>query len=102
MRRRLRQALVNDRLALMADIGREWNALLRLAGELRHNDTEKFVLVLEEIRRLREATIRALRDLRRYRAVPDDAPQVCRCSSIELSLPAFLVSQLVDVPIRQE
>jgi hypothetical protein len=98
-RRRVRRALVSDRLRLIGRLGGELTELLRLAGSLRRQDIGRFGRVVREIRRLREDAGRALRDLRRYEAVPTDAPRSCRCPlPRELSLPAFLDQQLVEVP----
>jgi hypothetical protein len=98
-RRRLRRALVSDRLRLIGRLGSELTELLRLAGSLRGQDIGRFGRVVREIRRLREDAGRALLDLLRYEAVPADAPGFCRCPLPRaLSLPAFLDQQLVEVP----
>jgi hypothetical protein len=98
-RRRVRRALVSDRLHLIGRLGSELTELLRLASSLRRKDIGRFGRVVRETRRLREDAGRALRDLRRYEAVPTDAPRSCRCPlPRELALPAFLHQQVVEVP----
>jgi hypothetical protein len=98
-RRRTRRELVTDRLRLVARIETELVELLRLADVLRQRDLPRFGRVLAEIRRLRQDAYRALRDLRRYDAVPGDAPRSCRCPRPwEHAPPAYLVEQLIEIP----
>ncbi len=98
-RRRARRELVTDRLYLLARQGVEFTELLRHADLLRQRDPARFAEILREIRRLRADARRALGDLRRYEAVPVDAPRSCRCPQpLGFSLPESLDRQLVEVP----
>lgn len=97
-RRRVRRELVSDRLRLIVRQGAEFTELLQLADTLWRRDPGRFGRVMREIRRLRHDAGRALEDLRRYEAVPGDAPRTCRCPPFELSLPEYLDRQLVEVP----
>jgi hypothetical protein len=98
-RRRARRELVSDRLRLIARHGAELTVLLRLADPLRRRDPGRFGRVIREIRALRDDARRALRDLRRYEALPLDAARTCRCPPpCEFSLPEYLDRQLVEVP----
>ncbi len=98
-RRRVRRELVSDRLRLIARQGAELTLLLRLADPLRRRDPGRFGRVIREIRALRDDARRALRDLRRYEALPLDAPKPCRCPPpSEFLLPEYLDRQLVEVP----
>ncbi len=98
-RRRARRELVNDRLALLSDLGSELVVLLGLAEGLRRRDFQKFGWALQEIQKIRSAALRALEDLKRYPAIPADAPARCRCQGTDLlSLPAELERQTLEVP----
>lgn len=98
-RRQTRREVVSDRLRLLARLESEISELLRLADVVRRHDVRKFGDVMEEIRRLRMDARRALEDLKRYAAVPQDAPKTCRCSPPrDHTLPEDLELQTIDVP----
>lgn len=98
-RRRVRRKLVGDRLRVLARLESDIVELLRLAGVARQRDVGRFRQILEEIRGLRNDAHRALEDLKRYAAVPQDAPQTCRCAPPHnLSLPEELERQTIEVP----
>jgi len=98
-RRQARRQLVNDRLALLSDLGSELVCLLDLAEGLRLRDFQKFARVLQEIQQIRSAALRALDDLKRYLVIPADAPARCRCQGrVLLSLPEELERQTIEVP----
>ena len=98
-RRQTRRELVSDRLRLLARLDSELAELLRLADVARRRDMQRFGAVLEEIRSLRIDARRALEDLKRYAAVPRDAPKTCRCSAPrDHSLPEDLERQAIEVP----
>jgi hypothetical protein len=98
-RRRARRELLTDRLCLLASLESDLAEVLGLAGSLLRRDLETFRAVVQEIRALRANGRRALADLRRYAAVPTDAPLACRCPPPgDYSLPAELESQTLDVP----
>lgn len=98
-RRRARRELVNDRLVLLSELGAELVGLLELAEEWRQQDFRKFALALQEVQQIRSAAFRALDDLKRYPAIPVDAPASCRCRGMgPLSLPEELARQAVEVP----
>lgn len=100
--RQARRELLDDRLRLMREQGTQFSELLRLADSLRRRDVRRFGHVIRRIRRLREQAFRALGDLRRYEAVPGDAPRGCRCAPPPaVSLPDFLDRQLIEVPGAQ-
>ncbi len=81
-RRRGRRELINDRLRLLAALeGQRIPELLALADELRQLNRQGFGDLLRAIQQLRADARRALQDLRRYEAIPRDAPTVCRCGS---------------------
>ncbi len=97
-RRRARWDLVTDRLRLLGRIDNEITELLRLAHVLRHN-LRRFGEILKEIKAIRDAARRALKDLERYAAIPKDAPRTCRCpNNPHHSLPEELDRQTIEVP----
>lgn len=97
-RRRARRELLTDRLRLLR-LESEIAKLLRLAGPLRQHDVRRFGEVVQQIRVIRTDARRALGDLKRYSAIPVDAPQTCRCPlPREHSLPEELDRQTVEVP----
>lgn len=98
-RRRARRELVTDRLRLLVRLDSEIAELLRLAGSLRRRNLRKFGEIVQQIRGIQADSRRALEDLRRYAAIPVDAPQTCRCPvTREHSLPEELDRQMVEVP----
>ncbi len=99
IRRRSRRELLTDRLRLLERLESEIAELLRLAGLLRQHDLRRFGEVMQQIRAIRADARRTLGDLRRYSAIPADAPQTCRCPvPREHSLPEELDRQTVEAP----
>lgn len=99
VRRQVRRELLTDRLRLLSRLGSEIAELLRLADPLRYRDIRRFGEILKQIRALRADARRAWGDLRRYLAVPVDAPRTCRCPvPREHSLPEELDRQTVEFP----
>lgn len=98
-RRQARRELVADRLQLLARLGGEIAQLLRLADSVRRRNLQRFGQFLQEIRAIRADAHRALEDLKRYAAIPVDAPRACRCPAPrDLSLPAEFERQAVEWP----
>jgi hypothetical protein len=49
---------------------------------------------------LRARLIEAYREIRRFRAIPADAPTECRGADDERALPPYLQEQVIDVRAR--
>jgi HNH endonuclease len=99
VRRRLRRELLTDRLRLLVRLKGEIAELLRLADVIRRRDLRRFGEVLQQIKAIQADSRRALGDLRRYSAIPVDAPLTCHCAlPREHSLPEELDRQTVEVP----
>ncbi len=102
-RRRARRELISDRQRLLTRLDNELAELLGLAGKARRHSLRLFGEILQEIRHLRGDAQRALRDLKRYAAVPSDAPEACRChSSRNHSIPEELGQQTFELPELRE
>jgi hypothetical protein len=85
-RRRHRRDLISERRALLTEGPRSIAALLRFVA--RHPLDPFVKTALHMAAQLRLELTRAARDLRRFAAVPDDAPTGCRCvSAAALDLP---------------
>lgn len=98
-RRRARRELLNDRLLLLRGLEVETASLLELADALRQTDRERFIRVLDRLRSIRVEARRALGDLKRYAAVPTDAPSRCRCRAAgQRTLPVELDRQMIEIP----
>lgn len=102
-RRRLRRELITDRLNLLSRFSEEIEDLLHLADLLRNRDLRLFGKVMRQIRTLRDDAERARRDLRRFGALPPDAPEKCRCGSNRYHfLPEAFERQMIDLKIRSD
>lgn len=98
-RRRLRRELITDRLRLLAQWESEIVAVLQAAAFLLHRDPRRLGEILEEVRDLRASARRAFQDLRRYAAIPTDAPRSCRCPTPPVfSLPEEVEQQTFEIP----
>jgi 5-methylcytosine-specific restriction endonuclease McrA len=98
-RRQARRELLSDRLFLASHLEAESAELLRLADLFRPKDLLRFGRTLELLRSLRADARRALGDLKRYAAIPVDAPLRCRCPEPGTeSLPEELERQTFEVP----
>jgi hypothetical protein len=69
--------------------------LQRLVATAERSGSSTRAILLDEAQRLRELMPQALRQVERFRAVPTDRDESCRCSIPDhCSLPAFLDSQV--------
>ena len=97
-RRRARRDLITDRLRLLTRLENEMADLLKRASVAKQHGLRMFGEILQEIKGLRSDARRSLEDLKRYAAVPRDAPETCRCTPPRhLSLPDELERQTIDV-----
>lgn len=98
-RRRARRELLTDRLRLLVGLDSEIGELLRLADFLRRHDLQRFGQTLRQIRSIEADARRALEDVKRFAAIPTDAPQLCRCrGAINDSIPEELDRQMIEIP----
>ncbi len=98
-RRQARRELLTDRLALPGRLEVELVEILRLADPLRRSDLRRFASVLHQISAIRRDARRAMSDIKRYQAIPGDAPLRCRCvEPANRSVPRELERQWLDVP----
>lgn len=98
-RREARKKLIEDRLQL-AELLNELPELLQLAEHQRSLDIKNFGRLILKIKELREQCLRALADLSRFAAIPEDAPEHCRCDSRRHhTVPDALDQQSMNLPI---
>jgi hypothetical protein len=101
--RRERRERIEDALILVREGPAERRFLLEKADELEARGGPGDAAEAARLRRgadLHRMTIeRAWKDLRRYRAIPEDHDRACRCAKPRaLRLPAALREQLVELP----
>lgn len=105
--RRERRERIQDALVLAREGPEERRFLLQKAGELEARGGPSDVAEAARLRRgadlHRLSIARALKDLRRYRAIPEDHDRACRCSARRaLRLPDALREQIIEVPEPME
>jgi hypothetical protein len=101
--RRERRERIEDALVLVREGPEERRFLLQKAIEIEARGGPDDAAEAARLRRGAElhrlSIARAWKDLRRYRAVPEDHDKTCRCSqSRALRLPAALREQVVELP----
>lgn len=99
--RRSRRERIEEWTALLGRAPGLLRALLARAQSTRSAERkEELLLAAHEVR---VSLLRAVRDIRRYAAIPEDADQGCRCpGSEDCCLPTLLEEQMLEVDLPEE
>jgi hypothetical protein len=98
MIRKDRRELYDHHLTFITDGPKHITRLLTMASE-HIFDTQRFDELIRMASRFQNGLRRAVFDLHKHRAIPEDAPQKCRCGTTrEHCLPAPISSQMLELP----
>jgi hypothetical protein len=95
--RRLRNAVITHHQRWVSE-GPEWLTELLTEAEACQHDPSAFAKKLSRARLIRQTILRAIEDLASLRAIPNDAPDRCRCENTQHALPEALDEQYREFP----